>query len=374
MNSKRKFSVLLIGPPRGRMGGVTDYLSMLMSNLNHNFEICYLSFGRKNPADSPTLAIIGFVNDMIALFRVITKKYFDIIQLNPSFKINSLVRDSIYLLLISMAHQGRKTVVFFHGWDEFLAERIKRSAFLTKLIRSIYKKVSTIVVLYDTCREQLINLGVDPAKIRVETTMYASYRNSKEGEGPIKEKIDKKKTILFMSRFVRAKGLFIAADVARFLVQNRPNEFRFIFAGGGPEFEGLKKHVSEQGLEDYIDVPGFVSGEAKKKILAKSDIFLFPTYFGEGCPVVILEAMGAGLAIVSTPVGAIPDIVTHNENGFIINSKDPKEFYEAIIKLVDDERLLRKIQKMNIEKAEKNYEAKVATRRIEKLYMSVIQA
>jgi glycosyltransferase involved in cell wall biosynthesis len=133
----------------------------------------------------------------------------------------------------------------------------------------------------------------------------------------------------------------------------------------------LKSYISNHGLEGYIDVPGFISGETKKEILAKSDIFLFPSYCQEGCPVVILEAMVAGLAIVSTPAGAIPDIVKQNENGFIIDSRDPREFYEAIIKLIEDENLLRKIQKNNIEKAEENYETKIATRRIEALYLSI---
>jgi glycosyltransferase involved in cell wall biosynthesis len=83
--------------------------------------------------------------------------------------------------------------------------------------------------------------------------------------------------------------------------------------------------------------------------------------------------MGAGLAIVSTPAGAIPYIVEHNENGFIIDSKDPREFYKAIIKLMEDENSLGKIQKINIKKAEENYEAKIATQRIKALYLSIIK-
>jgi len=373
MNSKRKYSVLVIGPPHERMGGVADYLKMLISNLNHEFESHYFCVGRKNPANSFILVILGFVQDMIALFRAINKNSFDIVHLNPSFKINSFVRDSMYLFMINMFHRTQKTMVFFHGWDRFLVEKICRSAFWTRIIRYIYKKASTIVVLFHSCREQLSELGIDPAKIKVESTMYATFWNPKDREQLLKEKINKKKTILFMSRFVREKGVFIAADVAHLFVQNRHNEFRFIIAGGGPEFRNLKMYISETGLEEYIEIPGFVSGEAKKEILAKSDIFLFPSYFQEGCPVVILEAMGAGLAIVSTPAGAIPDIVKQNENGFIIDSRDPREFYEAIIKLIEDENLLRKIQKNNIEKAKENYEAKIATRRIEALYLSTIK-
>jgi hypothetical protein len=61
MNSKRKYSVLVIGPRHERMGGVADYLKMLISNLNHEFESHYFCVGRKNPANSFILVILGFV-------------------------------------------------------------------------------------------------------------------------------------------------------------------------------------------------------------------------------------------------------------------------------------------------------------------------
>jgi glycosyltransferase involved in cell wall biosynthesis len=276
--------------------------------------------------------------------------------------------------MINMFHHTQKTVVFFHGWDQFLVEIIRRNAFWNRLIRFIYKRVSIIVVLFNSCREQLSELGFDPTKIKVETTMYATYWNPKEREQLLKEKNTQKKTILFMSRFVSEKGVFIAADVARFLVQNRHNEFRFIFAGEGPELANLKSYISNHGLEGYIDVPGFISGETKKEILAKSDIFLFPTLCQEGCPVVILEAMGAGLAIVSTPAGAIPYIVEHNENGFIIDSKDPEDFYQAINKLILERDLLQSFQRANRKKAEENFEAKFVTQKMESLYLFITNA
>lgn len=175
-----------------------------------------------------------------------------------------------------------------------------------------------------------------------------------------------------MARLLREKGVYIAAEVARLLRQSGHERFRLILAGAGRELENLKNFIVKNHLTEYVEMPGFISGEEKKKVLLASDIFLFPTHYGEGCPLVILEAMGSGLAIVSTPVGAIPEIVRHNENGFIIDSRNPKDFAIAVEKLIEDRKLLRDMQEANKKKAEENLEARVVTRKVESLYLSIL--
>jgi len=137
-----------------------------------------------------------------------------------------------------------------------------------------------------------------------------------------------------MSRLVESKGVYIAAEVARLLVAAGLTHFKLIVAGNGPEYKGVRDYISRYGLEDYIETPGYVTGINKQEILRGSNIFLFPTYYGEGCPIVVLEAMGAGLAVVSTPVAGIPDIVEHGKNGFLIDSRNPQDFYKAVKTLI----------------------------------------
>ncbi len=106
----------------------------------------------------------------------------------------------------------------------------------------------------------------------------------------------------------------------------------------------------------------------KDDILAKGDILLFPTSYAEGLPNVIPEAMGAGQAIISRPVGGIAEIVEDGVNGFLHDSIDPVIFFNSIRKLIDNRQLLIEMQKRNIKKAESNFEASIVIKKIEKLY------
>jgi glycosyltransferase involved in cell wall biosynthesis len=110
----------------------------------------------------------------------------------------------------------------------------------------------------------------------------------------------------------------------------------------------------------------------KQKILEEGDIFLFPTYCQEGCPIVLLESMGAGMAVVSTRMGAIPDIVEHNKNGFLVESQDPGDFCTKVKELLENPGLLRRFQQQNKEEAEEKYRASAVTQKIESLYHEIM--
>gem|GEM_PF-1857175 len=374
MNShlRAEYRLLMIAPSLEKKGGVADFCRMLIRNLSHDFQVFYFGVGGEQEKYSVAIRVIRFLQSLYQLAKIIRKDSFDIIHINPSFKFNSLFRDSIYLAIIFAFHLSPRTMVFFHGWDQDFFEKIRKRFFWKKVTLAIYKRARIILMLFNKAREQLITLGISPEKIKIATTMFEESEKSGADHNPLENKGRESVRILFMSRFLKEKGIFIAAEVVRLLVKDGFLRFKFIFAGDGPAYDRLVDFFSLNKLRDYVEITGFVSGENKRRVLEKSDILLFPTYYGEGCPVVVLEAMGAGLAIISTPVGAIAEIVKQNEGGFIIDSKDPHVFCQAIIKLTEEESLLRSMQRENMKKARENYEAGAVTRRIESFYMSII--
>jgi glycosyltransferase involved in cell wall biosynthesis len=144
-----------------------------------------------------------------------------------------------------------------------------------------------------------------------------------------------------------------------------------VIAGDGPEKAGLLRYAQEHGLENVLEIPGHVLGESKWALYDENEIFLFPSS-SEGCPLVVLEAMGAGLAIVSRPVGAIPDIVKDHENGFVINSLKSEDFFRMVKTLMDDPVLLLKMRQANKKVAEERFEAKIVTRKMEAVFLSIM--
>jgi glycosyltransferase involved in cell wall biosynthesis len=362
-----------MAPSLEKRGGVSDFCKMLVNHLDRDFEATYFAVGsrlEKEPLWSRPVTLIGNALRLVALLRV---RRFDLVQLNPSLVKYSLIRESVHLLLLKAFRLARKTIVFFHGWDPLLAKRIRHNPIWRAAFVKIYSQAALVFVLYKTCRDQLIQLGLDPEKIKITTTMYEGAEEPKVQRGQ-EYASNGKVQILFMSRLLSEKGVFASAEVGRLLAESGRRDFRVVLAGDGKESRKLKDYILENGLREYIFAPGFVSGLLKKRLLAESDIFLFPTIYNEGCPVVILEAMGAGQAIVSTPVGAIAEIVKHNENGFLISSRDPRDFYEAVDRLIENRKLLRRIQKLNKIKAQQNFEAAVVTRKLESFYRSIAHA
>jgi glycosyltransferase involved in cell wall biosynthesis len=80
-----------------------------------------------------------------------------------------------------------------------------------------------------------------------------------------------------------------------------------------------------------------VAGKEKLELLRSADIFAFPTYYPpEGHPWAIVEAMAAGLPIVSTDQGAITESVVHGRNGLIVEKRNPATVAQAIVSLCHD--------------------------------------
>ena len=102
--------------------------------------------------------------------------------------------------------------------------------------------------------------------------------------------------------------------------------------------------LSERGLDGAVGFPGVVQGALKAELLAEADIFAFPTYYPlEGQPLAILEAMAAGLPVVSTPRAAIPDCVVHGETGILVEERDREALAEALAQLILDPERRRRL-------------------------------
>jgi glycosyltransferase involved in cell wall biosynthesis len=175
---------------------------------------------------------------------------------------------------------------------------------------------------------------------------------------------------LFLARMVDVKGpLELVRAFAR--VQEKYPNARLILAGDGPALGDVTRMVSELGLEESAYLPGYVKGDDKVRLLSESDVFVLPTRHGEGCPVSLLEAMAAGLAVITTPVGGIPDIIEDGRNGLLIGSTEPEKIAEALERLLRDEEFRRMAGETNRREAWKKYEARQVALKIEEHYEAV---
>ena len=99
-----------------------------------------------------------------------------------------------------------------------------------------------------------------------------------------------------------------------------------------------------------------------------------PTYYGEGLPTVIVEAMTFGLPVVTSPVGGIKDFFSNGKHGFLVESKNHKEIEETIIKIYLNPELFRKISIFNYNYAKKYLMASQAAKRLEHIYREAFES
>lgn len=115
----------------------------------------------------------------------------------------------------------------------------------------------------------------------------------------------------------------------------------------------VEQYIAEEGLTDRIKL--FESTIPVETILCGFDVFLLSS-MAEGVPTVLLEAMSVGMPIVSTDVGAIPEIINEGENGFLYQSGETDRAMKSIIRLIDDEQLRYSMSKNNIHVAKAKFD------------------
>ena len=98
----------------------------------------------------------------------------------------------------------------------------------------------------------------------------------------------------------------------------------------------VKALFEEKGVAGTVVFPGWVRGDDKDRLLRESSVFLFPSY-NEGMPMVVLEAMAYGLAIVTTNVGGIPKLIEDGVSGYTCEPGDVQGISERLIELLSNE-------------------------------------
>lgn len=134
-----------------------------------------------------------------------------------------------------------------------------------------------------------------------------------------------------------AKGYDILLNAAALLKNNTDKSYRFVIAGQpdreGKLYESLLKQRGELGLDERVQFLGFLDDQAE--FLANLDLFLSSS-ISEGLPLSAIQAMAANLPLLATRCGGYEELVTHQQDGWLVEVANPKAITEAIEILAQD--------------------------------------
>lgn len=143
---------------------------------------------------------------------------------------------------------------------------------------------------------------------------------------------------LFLGNLIPSKGVPVLLEACRIL-KEKGIPFHCYIAGaptGEMSLEQARHMMQERSLTTCVTLYGGVYGNNKEELFKKCHVFVFPTQYPNECfPLVLLEAMQHSLPTISTPVGAIPDMVEDGVTGLIIPEQDAEALAEAMQSFIE---------------------------------------
>jgi len=288
------------------------------SKINNYFECRYINLLVSRTIDDTGkagfLKIIRFIGVWTKLLIEIFKKKPDLCYLALTATGAAFYKDVLLIALLRIAHIKRIYHLHNKGVSKHQLNRINR------ILYSFVFKDADVILLSKTLYQD-IKFFVPESRVSIcPNGTEDAFPNFKPRFNPNKSSIK----IVFLSNLIESKGVFVLLDACSLLQQkNIDFECDFIGAEGDITISQFNKKIIQQQLNSKVHYLGKKYGKEKNEILEKADIFAFPTYYSNECfPLVLLEAMSAGLPVVSTFEGGITDIVQEDVTGFVVPQRD----------------------------------------------------
>ena len=172
-------------------------------------------------------------------------------------------------------------------------------------------------------------------------------------------------TVLFLGMIREAKGVF---DLLRAwpAVREAVPDARLVLAGVG-EMERARELARDHGFEDALVMPGWIGGAEKEQLLRDAWVYTLPSHW-EALPMSVLEAMAAGVPVVASRVGGIPDTVVEGETGLLLEPRDINRLAQALIALLTDAPRRVAMGAAARARAEEHFSAEVVVPRLEAVW------
>jgi len=253
-----------------------------------------------------------------------------------------------YIAYLISRFKKKKFIVTVHGSEIPLLEKF---SFFKKMTVNSMNNSSKVITSNNYLKNKLIEMGVKSEKILLIRPIpnFVEHKSNLQTLTNFREKFTSKKNkiILFVGRLTEVKG-------AEYLIRSIPliktKNIHLVIVGDGVLLDELKKLTKSLEIEDKITFFGAAKRDELSLLYDTSDVFVLPSIITsegatEGTGLVILEAMESGLPVIASSVGGIPETIEHEQNGLLVNEKNPASIAMSIERILSDNSFKDKLVK-----------------------------
>lgn len=229
---------------------------------------------------------------------------------------------------------------------------------------------------YETAKRlKLVRTGLikEIHGIGIDTEKYKRSEEDKPLIEDMKRELGIKegqKVVGFVGRLIEAKGIKEFLQMAKGILEKR-KDVVFIVVGYGPLEGYVRKFIEENGLEDNVLFLGF--RKDVDKLMKLFDVFVLPTWYPEGMPRTILEAMAMGIPVVTTNVRGCRELVEDGVNGYLVRIGDIEAIMQIVNKFFSDKKLYKRMVEYSRIKICKEYSVEKVIEEQAEFYKKVWQ-
>jgi glycosyltransferase involved in cell wall biosynthesis len=353
--------VALVGPRADSRGGVAGTVRLLQSSrLAADFELLPVSTYQDG-----TLAtkLVAAGRGLALLAWLCASGRIDLVHFHASAG-GSLMRKTVG---IALARAARVPVVFHVHGGQIVREERELNGPLGRLqqgaLRWALRSSDAVVALTPGSRRSLA------ARTRIRRSCVIPNAPDLTALAE-KERSGRDSLVLFLGHLYPDKGVYELLEAFATLRPSRPS-LRLVMAGEGTEAHRLRLEANRLGLSAAVELPGWVGLDEKTELLARAACLALPSH-DEGLPLALLEAMVAGVPVVATAVGGVPEIVEDGRHALLVPPRDPDALAAALARVLEDPNLAMQLSKAARRHARAEYTPDRLAERIGSLYRELL--
>jgi glycosyltransferase involved in cell wall biosynthesis len=243
--------------------------------------------------------------------------------------------------------------IFFDPYRWRLDEKIKRSLFVSCISHFCRSQGMIFTPTDKWNRMHIIHCGVDPALFNLVKHNEFAHR------------------LLYTGRLAAVKGLPILLESLAAIIPALP-DIVLTVVGDGPDRKKLEDMTTQLGLEENVKFVGYQSQAEVREHMQQTDVFVLPS-FAEGVPVSLMEAMAAGVPVVTTRIAGVSELVEDGVSGYLVPPGDPVLLADRIKTLLTDNQLRTRFGAAGRAKVEKDFNIHVEVAWLDQVMMAALQ-